>query len=271
MGAIHELKADYRHYRQDNPQYRVLFVLLDILAVLVKVALFAGFMAACWSLINRGSVPPGATLSGNQTAPQVIAPDLTEERVALLKQIAGQPADNEPNVSALVRTSVSATESEIVYRGSYVTSEVSPSPVVGSVATEQPATTVVQVAAVSSSDNFSAPLVLVEPGVYQDHNWVLARSPANYTVQIAMTANRPFLVSFAAKLPTNLESAIYPERRTADGEIQYSLSIGDFPDRSSAESFLATLDQVHRRYGAHLRPFNEIQSNLASFSGINVQ
>jgi len=269
MGAIHELRADYRHYRNDNPQYRVLFILLDIVVVLVKVALFAGFMLACWSLINRGSVPPGATLGGGETTP-VTAPDLTEERVALLKQIAGQPADNEPNVSALVRTSISAG-SEIVYRGSYIESEVTSSPVVGSVATEQPATTVVQVAAVSSSNDISVPVVLAEPGSYQGPNWVFAQAPADYTVQIAMTANRPFLESFAAKLPASQDSAIYPERKTADGEVQYSLSIGNFPDRSSAETFLASLDQVHRRYGAHLRPFNEIQSNLTSFSDINIQ
>ena len=142
---------------------------------------------------------------------------------------------------------------------------------VGSLAAEQPATTVVQVAAVSSSNDISVPVVLAEPGSYQGPNWVFAQAPADYTVQIAMTANRPFLESFAAKLPASQDSAIYPERKTADGEVQYSLSIGNFPDRSSAETFLASLDQVHRRYGAHLRLFNEIQSNLTSFSDINIQ
>ena len=85
-------------------------------------------------------------------------------------------------------------------------------------------------------------------------------------VQIAMTANRPFLESFASKLPNDIVAAIFPERRTPSGDVQYSLSLGNFASRQSAEAVLTSLAQEHRRYGAHLRRFERFRNNVSGFS-----
>ena len=282
MGAIHELRAEYRHYRVDNPQYRLLFIVVDILALLIKLALFAGVLVASLMLANRGSLPVGVTPVDSKTVPQATVPALTGDRIALLKQIAGQPVtppsdDNEPSVSALVRVSVPVppTESEIVYRGAYLVSEeASSSPVVGSIVIDQPPGTVVQVAAATASFSEPQAPISVAPqgqGDTRGSEWAQQQPSGNFTVQIAMTSNRPFLDSFANKLPAEYISAIYPERRTANGEVQYSLSLGNFPSRSSAESLLSSLPQSDRRYGAHLRRFDDIQRNLSSFGASTVQ
>jgi len=275
MGAIHELRADYRHYRLDNPQYRVLFITLDILALLLKLAFFVGFLSVCWTLVNRSSLPPAVTPAGNKSTQQMAAPELSQDRIALLQQIAGQSASdkNEPNIPALVRVSVPAEESEIVYRGSYLVSEASSSPVVGSIGSDPVSTTTVAQVPASSPPNTepqTSRVVLAERSDTLGRSWVQQQPSGNYTIQLALTANRPFLESFADKLPGNYASAIYPERRTADG-MQYSLSLGNFPDRPSAESALASLPKVHKRYGAHLRRFDEIQDNLSSISADTVR
>jgi len=287
MSAIHELRANYRHYRLDNPQYRWLFVLADMLLMLAKLALFAAFLFICWYVVSRGSLPTGSSVAATQPA-AVAVPELTEERIALLRRIAGQTSADTtgktPNLSMLARSDSSGAT--LLPHSYQIADGNADNSVVGLVTGNSQ--TPVQVTAVSASDiaaintnsnigiggsanpippeavNESAPNTRARETL--GRSWVLQQPPRNYTVQIAMTSNRPFLESFARKLPNDMVTAIFPERVTSNGEVQYSLSLGNFSNLNSAEAALTALPQVHRRYGAHLRRFNQFRDNVSGFS-----
>jgi len=95
MGAIHELLDDYRHYRQAHPEYRLLFLLGDLASLVLKLAVFAGFLYLCWYLVSRNpQVVESPVMQGKASTSQKAeaAPELTAERIALLEGIAGSNA-----------------------------------------------------------------------------------------------------------------------------------------------------------------------------------
>jgi len=133
MANIHELREDYRHYRMQNPQYRLLFLLGDLLSVLAKLAALAFIVYALWYLLGRSEVPAGSkviaevpTASRNTTiAAQTNdvqntrntakrTPALTRERIELLKKIAGEPLVEE-SVETPVVVTVQSAQAESPY------------------------------------------------------------------------------------------------------------------------------------------------------------
>lgn len=287
MSAIHELREDYRRYRFYHPQYRLLFWLLDVLMFLVKLALFGGFLFLCWYIMSRNpasaSRPVAAVSVPAIAVEEVVAPALTDERIALLKSIAERS----------VPESADAVESSVELLGSFSqapssnnsdvvdSSNLSTSDFVTAASSEVPVPTVVQVESIAPAVTYgeAVPQDSVVPdypvlAAYNEveasndvegRDWVLVQTPDYYTVQLALTVNRPFLVEFAKKLPAEYTAAIYPERVNSKGGIQYSLSVGNFQDKAGAEQLLAGLSTYNRRFGAHLRTFGEIQQNVTGF------
>ena len=98
MGFIHELGEEYRYFRSRNPRLRWLFLLGDLAGLLVKLALFAGFMYLLWYVVNRNPVQgQGETIDAAPVAsiPELTAdiPELTAERVACLLYTSPSPRD----------------------------------------------------------------------------------------------------------------------------------------------------------------------------------
>lgn len=303
MGAIHELFDDYRHYRQAHPEYRLLFLLGDLVTLLLKLAVFAGFLYLCWYLVSRN--PQGAEAlvpqSKNPVSQKAEAtPELTDERIALLEGIAsGNPA---PELIGSVVASNGAKKetsapviSKAFVQASFDESSVS-SPIQAPAQTlmslQTVPTTVVQVESrpgravrsgyteiddiptvvaviekpvASESKRGFKDKIFVPPENIEDGSWVFDQNAADYTLQLALTVNVDFLVRFAEKLPSEHVAAIYPERLNRNQGIQYSLILGSFPNRRSAEQLLASLPAALKRYGAHARGFDEAQQNAKSF------
>jgi len=282
MSVIHELREDYRFYRQRHLEYRWWFILLDVIWLFARLLLIAGVMLACWYAINRvnpaisfqenrpDEVPPAeaARLSLSKKA----VPELTDERIALLNEIAAgsnerfkalpdRASDNERMQAVEMSFEDlpnAAPQAETVVKVAAVSAQAS-DPARADPAAEQPL--------FDAADNAVSSLATAQT-VIADRQWVMYQSPDFYTVQIALTVNRKFLVSFAEKLPAHLTSAIYPERLNNNGDVQYSLSVGSFSDEASAEAALASLPTDARRYAAHTRKFDVIQRNIAA---LNIQ
>ena len=357
MGAIHELREDYRHYRFRHPEFRILFLLADLVGLLVKLVLFGGFLFGCWYVVSRNpvqsnlvrseaSVPAVKTVQ-LESAPAQTSPTLTEERVALLREIAnnkrpsvpselvGRASTNGPgqtdprdlNVttassssSPLAPTNASASDKTLSLASAaddaaaddaapnIIAAEIDSSFRTASIS-RQSVQPVVQLESFTSarasggaaarlgyietdeipdipyvepvnsfrnssdastrsgSDELSAAAydLYVPTGNVKNGTWLLAQDSNEYTVQVALTVNVNFLASFATKLPSDRIAAIYPEKVNSKGNLQYSLSVGIFPNRRSAQAFLSSLPADLKRYGAHSRRFDEAQANVAAF------
>jgi len=266
MGFIHELGEEYRYFRSRNPRLRWLFLLGDLAGLLVKLALFAGFMYLLWYVVNRNPVQgQGETIDA---APVASIPELTAERVALLEKIASRGAVAASGLLGSVEPeSVTAASANITSGISEVVSSQSAEPVVqvesrpGIAATlgyiEVDEIPTVFSAAGETEERFFQPTAPTE-----SLDWVLNQSAEDYTLQLAVTVNVSFLSGFSRRLPKEHITAIYPERRNTNNNVQYSLSLGRFPDLQSAQDALASMPNSLKRYGAHARKFDDIQKNL---------
>ena len=307
MVSIHELREDFRLFRYYHPEYRALFALLGFAFLLLKLTVAGAFLFACWYVAARGFNTDDFSLPLFRAESSVAVPansdnrasEISAERVAILKRIAGQSsthlvltgsesgpetisnalpeleaesvanidlASTESAGSSLSQSGISAiTEEQIPVLSSLVVDEVYD----GEPVSEGP---VVRVASLSSIPDYN---VIVEPtGTESDivfngdenslwgYDWVVEQWRDNFTLQIALTVNRPFLVSFAKKLPPDLISAVYPERINEKGATQYSLVVGNFDDEQAAQAILEELPQSVRRYGAHVRRFGSIQDTV---------
>jgi len=263
MANIHELREDYRHYRMQNPQYRLLFALGDLVSVLVKLAVLAFLVYALWYLMGRSEMPasakivaevPTAARNGvivNQTSFAQTTSDpaeLTAERIQLLKRIAGEPLVAE-STEAPVMVTAQSSQAASPYAD----------------ADEEMSSRLVGLATRDFGAEYITPSVDQSSRVGEEGFWLRNQSASNYTVQLAMTVNRPFLFSLADELPEGMEASVHLERLNSKGDEQYSLSAGSYATKEQAESALQSLPESVRRFGAHTRSFGEIHKRLDEF------
>jgi len=295
MSIIHELREDYRYYRSENPQFRLLFLLGDLLGLLFRLALFAAFVYLCWYIVSRNPVPeqqPAADLPTPTPTPMATTPELTAGRIALLEKIASQGSTTASGLVGSVESSPAdltapGTEDRVIedraIEGEAETGlTTTPESEVPALIENQSDLPLVQV---ESQTGFAARSGYVEvdeiPTVYltptdgepagdffrpaapiESSGWLRKQIAEYYTIQLALTVNVDFLVEFAELMPAEHVAAIYPEKRISDNNLQYSLSLGSFPDLQEAEEALSSLPNNFKRYGAHARLFGDIQKNL---------
>jgi len=261
MSNIHEWREDYRHYRSEHPQFRWLFLLGDLLGLLVKLALFAGFAYMCWYLLSRNPAPEQQVVLSAQPKPTVTAPELTAGRIALLEKIASQ---GNSTASGLVGSvEFSSSDLSASTEGAPVVQVESRSGIAarsGYVEVDEIPTVYLSPSEAEPEDNFFQP-----PSPTESSAWVRRQKAGDYTIQLALTVNVEFLVEFAKLLPPAHVAAIYPERRLSKKHLQYSLSLGSFPSLESSEKMLSSLPNNLKRYGAHSRVFDDIHKNLDLF------
>ncbi len=293
MGAIHELREEYRFYQVKHPEYRWLFLIVDLASLLLKLALFSGLLFLCWYLISRGPESGFSDLSGATKAPAVnstlqaaesSSPELTDERIALLRQIAGKDSltaaveaaatdkvvtTDTVSSEALLGLAVSNSKEDI-----FIASADGLPPLVRVETLEDTTVTPRYIETDDIPTVYTAPSAtetiefadnVYVPADARNGKWVLRQDAGDYTMQLALTANVEFLDYFARGLPEEYTAAIYPERQTTSGQIQYSLSAGSFSTKREAEAALATLSEQLKRYGAHVRAFKEIHDNTSEF------
>lgn len=284
MRIAHELREEYRIYRIENPRLRLLFLLGDISILLIKLALFCGFIFLCWYILSRSPYSekiaraPGNVLAATE-ASETDTPELTAERIALLRQIADQEVSSGVPVGGLIgkATVEDQAEADITLDEGFILAS----------SDNQSIKTLVQVETVVDTVEYSLnqenlPTESGNPAVAEstvsqfsdevfvpvnaeNGSWILNQNPAEYTLQLALTSNVQFLVDFARQLPDEYTTAIYPERRTGRGTIQYSLSAGNFSAKRSGLAALESLSEQTKRFGAHVRRFDEIQANTSRF------
>lgn len=87
--------------------------------------------------------------------------------------------------------------------------------------------------------------------------WILARDPAHYTIQLIRSLNPQSLDYLRRHLNSPPPLATYRSR--GGGKQWHALIYGNFPDRRSAEAALSALPARIRQAGAVIRPFSSIQ------------
>ncbi len=209
---------------------------------------------------------------GNQN--QAGIPELNSERIALLRAIAGvsnegqfsssYPVDKDvpeltPERLALIReiagVSIENHRSSINVRTQTTSNIHSPIPLKESVSDHPQSNP-------NYKDSYSLQIDSSDvSNVLRDMNWVFNQNPDHYTIQLALTVNRPFLLKFAEQLPSAFDVTVHPEAVNSSGNIQYSLSTGSFPTRELAQEALGHLSSDIRQYGAYARKFEEMHKS----------
>jgi len=230
MSAIHELREDYRHFRVEHPRLRGLFLLGDLVGLLIKLALFAGFLFLCWYIVSRGptdgpaataTVPEPVAQQSLETA-QDPSQELTDERVALgligsaAPATGGNQADRQADQSqeltlrAFGPVQVESFADNNALAGYEVSDDI-PTAALDNRETGQPS------AGIEVSGGFSDEIF--EPaGDVENGLWVLGQDNGDFTMQLALTVNVEFLVDYAGKLPVEHVASIFPERRNRQGD-----------------------------------------------------
>lgn len=108
------------------------------------------------------------------------------------------------------------------------------------------------VAAQASSPVASAPIVLL------DDNWILARDPTHYTVQVSSSPNRESAQAVAQRLTA--PTALYVQ--AGANNTWYNVIHGDFADIKSARDALSSLKKADPASQAWVRSIGAIQRKL---------
>lgn len=95
--------------------------------------------------------------------------------------------------------------------------------------------------------------------------WIEAREPDHYTLQLFATVNEARVEDFVAQHALQGAAAYY-RTREEDGDL-YHLVFGDHPSRTQAETAVHLLPESMREMTPWVRPFRAIQTQLAAAGG----
>jgi septal ring-binding cell division protein DamX len=106
----------------------------------------------------------------------------------------------------------------------------------------------------------SSPAQMVAAGD-EEPEWVMSRSPENYTLQLIAVENLDSLKGFVDRHRLHKETHTFEMSRK--GKPWYALLWGDFPDRKSAMQAASTLPSAIQKAGVWARTFGSLQKSKA--------
>lgn len=126
-----------------------------------------------------------------------------------------------------------------------------------------------------SSYNTSNPVIayendtdVIDPTSTGDNDWILARDPSRYTIQIYTAGENSNLQEVAGLLPATIVGTPSSFGFRHKGEQKYTLIAGDFENASDARSALVALPDSVKQYQPWIRRFDSIQRVINS-KGLN--
>jgi len=115
---------------------------------------------------------------------------------------------------------------------------------------------------------YESDAAVIETSGSSDNDWILARNPSRYTIQIYTAGENANLQEVAGLLPATVVGSPSRFGFRHKGEQKFTLIAGDFENASDARAALVSLPDSIKQYQPWIRRFDSIQ-RVISTKGIN--
>ena len=95
----------------------------------------------------------------------------------------------------------------------------------------------------------------------ENERWVLFQEPTHFTVQLATSREREYIVELAQGLSES-PVAIYPFRTTDSQNPVFGLLSGLYKTRSEAINAVDQMPEELKRFGVWIRPISDLQADI---------
>ena len=136
---------------------------------------------------------------------------------------------------------------------------------INSVRTAQP-NTAPAASADTTTGNEGGVQVPVEPVIInraiENERWVLFQAPTKFTVQLATSRERDYIIDLAQTLDTDEPVAIYPFLTTNSNNPVFGLLSGLYETRSEALTAVENMANDTKQFGVWIRPIADLQADI---------
>ena len=96
----------------------------------------------------------------------------------------------------------------------------------------------------------------------ENERWVLFQAPTKFTVQLATSRERNYIIDLAQTLEAEDPVAIYPFKTTNSNNPVFGLLSGLYETRSEAIAAVDQMDENTKQFGVWIRPIADLQSAI---------
>jgi len=96
----------------------------------------------------------------------------------------------------------------------------------------------------------------------ENERWVLFQSPTKFTVQLATSRDRNYIIELAQTMNVSDPVAIYPFLTTDSQNPVFGLLAGIYDTRAEATAAVDTLDEGTKQFGVWIRPMADLQEDI---------
>lgn len=120
-------------------------------------------------------------------------------------------------------------------------------------------------AAPAPADNFSEPAeetIVRSDRAIENERWVLFQSPLKFTVQLATSRERSYIIELARTMNVQDPVAIYPFLTTNSSNPVFGLLSGLYDTRSDAIAAVENMSEEVKKFGVWIRPVSDLQADI---------
>ena len=137
---------------------------------------------------------------------------------------------------------------------------------INSVRTAQPNTSAAASSNTAEDNSAGVAVAVEEPTIItraiENERWVLFQAPTKFTVQLATSRERDYIIDLAQSLDTDEPIAIYPFLTTNSNNPVFGLLSGLYETRSEAIAAVENMASETKQFGVWIRPIADLQSDI---------
>ena len=137
---------------------------------------------------------------------------------------------------------------------------------INSVRTAQPNTSAAASSNTAEDNSAGVAVAVEEPAIItraiENERWVLFQAPTKFTVQLATSRERDYIIDLAQSLDTDEPIAIYPFLTTNSNNPVFGLLSGLYETRSEAIAAVENMASETKQFGVWIRPIADLQSDI---------
>ncbi|OED35478.1 hypothetical protein AB833_30110 [Chromatiales bacterium (ex Bugula neritina AB1)] len=119
----------------------------------------------------------------------------------------------------------------------------------------------VQLPTLNSAENTLDSQTTIEKAI-ENERWVLFQAPTKFTVQLATSRERSYIIELAQTLEAENPIAIYPFLTTNSNNPVFGLLSGLYETRTEAIQAVAEMQPATKQFGVWIRPISDLQAAI---------
>jgi len=114
---------------------------------------------------------------------------------------------------------------------------------------------------VNTGEAVTLPQTVINRAV-ENERWVLFQEPTSFTVQLATSRERDYIIDLAQSLAAEDPVAIYPFLTTNSNNPVFGLLSGLYKTRTQAIEAVEQMDPATKQFGVWIRPISDLQADI---------